>query len=353
MALLVGNYAVKGLSTPHVLGTSTSNLIADQDIPDGQSVQHNGQQTPKPSDVPTPSQNTADIGKPTTTQVVAADTKVDCTGPDGTHFTTSFHDCQQLNLEWGNSNFLFTPLSNSGDQKDVTQPKATDTKDTANPTPELPKTHYTMQTAQGKLEVQTDVNKGEFNLQGQGTQVQIKAEDNGALAITAQNQSGEQVSLKENAIEQINKLLDSEDIHVSTLSAHGLAIEDHNVVAHTTLPITVDPTTKTLSVTTPAGTKDVAVLPSQAVQQILGAKVITNVLSQASSTNTSGPSTPVIGLTIVNNQPAFAIQGVLNTKLLGIFPVAYQKTVYVSAQDGQVLQVSQSVLNQLLETISF
>lgn len=349
-ALILGNFAIKGLSAPHVLGASTSNLIADQDVRDGQDGQQVPQQdTQQPhqenhpqqaSGQNLPAQNPSTPS--TTAQVVSPDTKVDCTGPDGNQFTTSFHDCQELNQKWGITNFLFTPLSTSGEQPDA-----------AIPTPELQKTHDTIQTPQGSIEVQTEGTKGEFNLQGQGAQIQIKAEDNGSVSLTGQNQNGEKIALKSNAIEQINTLLGSEDIQVGTSSANGLEIADHNVVAHTTLPITIDPTTKTLAVTTPAGTKDVTVLPSQAVQQLIGSKIISNVLSQASSSNASSSAMPVIALTTVQNQLAFAIQGVSDKKLLGLFPIAYQKTVYVSAQNGQILHTSQSFLNQILQAISF
>lgn len=92
-------------------------------------------------------------------------------------------------------------------------------------------------------------------------------------------------------------------------------------------------------------------MPSQAVQNVLTQGLLTNVQSSANST--SGTPSAVVSLTSLNNTPVFAVAGVSDKKLLGIFPVAYAKTAYVSAENGNVVQVDQTPLTKLLELISF
>ena len=97
-----------------------------------------------------------------------------------------------------------------------------------------------------------------------------------------------------------------------------------------------------------------AILPGQAVQNILQQKILSNILSSANQTsaNTAGAN-KTITLTEINNQPAYTVQGVSDKKLFGIIPMAYQKTIYISVQNGQMLQTQEAFFNKILEAFSF
>ncbi|HET9947145.1 MAG TPA: hypothetical protein VFQ63_03715 [Patescibacteria group bacterium] len=350
--LFAGSSLFKATTKIHVLGTSTGPVfLADKGESDGQSTDNaptSGPTGPTPSASGNGGNNTSGNnsgGSPTiisggTTTQPASNTQVDCIGPDGKHFTTDFHNCQELNQKWGLNNFQFIPLGKSEDNQTET--------------PEKPEPTQAAEHSQGKLEVQMEGNKSEFNLETAGTHIEMKQEDDGSISIKAKKADGTEVQLQTNALDQINESLKEKDIEVGTTSANGFAIRSGGVEAQTSFPLSVDPSTKTLAVTTPNGTTDVTVLPNQAVKSLLDQKVLSNILSTGNATTASAAAgTQTVGLTEVNNQPAFAIQGVSDKRLFGLFPVAFNKTVFVSAQNGQTLQTQESLINQILENLSF
>lgn len=104
-------------------------------------------------------------------------------------------------------------------------------------------------------------------------------------------------------------------------------------------PISVNPTTRELTITTPEGTKVVTTLPNQALQNL----VENGVLSTQSGINLT---------TDANGNPVYEINGVRYEKLLGLFTIAIDKTGQVSAQNGQIVGVSQSPLSRFLDLLS-
>lgn len=286
--------------------------------------------------------NTSPAGS--TNQSVSDSTKVDCVGPDGRHFTTEFHDCQELNQKWGKTNFSFTPLSTQNTNRAETPEQPEPSK-----TPE-----QTKESRQGTLEVQTEGNKAELNLETAGLHIELKREDNGQLKITAKKEDGTEVALHENALEKINESLKEQGLSVSTASANKFAITSDKTEAETEFPLSIDPSTNTLAVTTPNGTKDVTILPNQAVTNVLDKNILTNVESKTSINATeSASATQTTTLTEVNGQLVFAVNGVAKKNLLGVFPVGFAKTALVSATNGQVVQVNETILNRILEALSF
>lgn len=269
---------------------------------------------------------------------VSQDTQVDCVGPNGVHFTTSFHDCQEFNQKWNNSNFHFIPLANhsrpvlnSGESE---QPSVT-------PIPH------------SQLEMQTEGKKGEITMENPGLHVEVKREDNGIVKLTAKKGDGTEVELSENALEEVNKALEDKGVEVATSASSptNLVLRQKGVEAETELPISVNPSTHELTVTTSSGVKTIAVLPDQAVQNLLNNKVLSSVETQVSSP--SGSANEVSTLTELRNQPVFAVNGVTQKNLFGLFPVGFAKTAFVSATNGTVVQVNESLLNKVLEALSF
>lgn len=354
---LIGAY--KGISKTHVLGTSVGPLLARDGSDDsgtsggGGSNSGSGGTSGSGS---TPSGGGGGSGSSSggsgfsgtsgSNSVIQTttpgSTKVDCIGPDGQHFTVDFHDCQELNLKWGRPNFSFTPLGPE------VRPTPSQQEDNQNPhTGNVPK-------PSGKLEVQREGNKGQFNLETPNTHVEFHTEDDGEIHATAKKEDGTEVELEsQDAVETLNSMLDDKNIEIGTTSAHNLAIRSGNVEAQTHFPLSVDPTTGELTVTTPAGSKIVTVLPDAAVQNLINKHVITDVESQAASSGAGLTTTQRANLTLLGTEPVFEINGVSNKHLLGIFPVGFSKTAFVSAENGNVVKVNQSLLNTLLEPLSF
>ena len=351
LLIFVGKVLVSGATKVHVLGTSSGPiLLADQGSGDSGSGGSGGSGSSGGGDTLTSggssgssgsgssgsgssgsgSSNTSGGSDSQTVTVggtsVSNDAQVDCVGPDGKHFTTSFHDCQELNQQWGHTNFSFTQLGLTQHGPDV------------HPT-EVPHT-----------EVQQEGNKGEFNLETLNSHIEIKQEDNGQVSIHAKQSDGTEVELKNNSLEDINKMLEDKGVEVSTDSATGLGLVSGGVHASSNFPLSFDPTTKALSITTPNGVRTIAVLPDQAVNAVLRSGIMTHVESQNVNDQTA---TATANLTELNNDAVFEVNGISEKKLLGVFPVGFAKTSFVSATTGQVVQTNESPLNKLLEIFSF
>jgi hypothetical protein len=265
---------------------------------------------------------------------VSGSTLVDCTGPDGKHFITEFHTCQELNQKWGHTSFSFTILALHDSQEPI-EPTVT----SGVPAHQI----------SSKLQLATEGKKGKINLESKGLHIEFTQEDNGTVSAIAK-QKGKEIKLaSDDAITELNDKLKDQDIEIST-SEGGLRFRKANVEAQTHFPLSVDPTTGELTVTTPAGTKTVTVLPDRAVQNLLASGIFSGVNSSGSTT--SAGITQEVQLTDVNGFPAFQIHGVLSKKLFGLFPVSFSKTALVSAEDGHTISVEQSPIMSFLESLS-
>lgn len=341
--LFVGKFLIDAATTVHVLGTNTGPVILARGENDGAEDVEDPEEPEQPevedSGSDSNSSDSQDSGKSTPSQnstSTSLDSKVDCTGPDGKHFVTSFHDCQELNKKWGISNFQFTIVGTRKSESSGEEKKGKKSTDS-------------------KIEIQTEGNKGEINIEKSGTHIEIKREDDGRIHLKEKSEDGTEIELEEkDELEKLNDELEDEGIEIGTGSATKFAFKSGNVEAHTNFALSVDRTTKKLSVTTASGTHEVAVLPDKAIENLIAQGIITNVLS--TSTTTLADSTNannVVGITEIDNNPAFEVHGVLDEKVLGLFPVAFTKTVYVSTENGTILKTEQSGYDKFLEAISF
>ncbi len=129
------------------------------------------------------------------------------------------------------------------------------------------------------------------------------------------------------------------------------AFVEKGVGALSSFPISVNPKTNELTVTTPAGTKVVTVLPQQAVDNMLASKVMTDVVSEKG--NGSLASIPnLVQIEVKNGVLGYTIKGTKTHKLLGVFPIKTQVTVFVSAENGQVVETNESFLGKILNKIA-
>lgn len=120
-------------------------------------------------------------------------------------------------------------------------------------------------------------------------------------------------------------------------------IKGENVNFLTGFPVSVDKTTGELTITTPAGVRTVAVLPEQAVENMLKNHTLDEVTSPTNN----------ISVHDKNGHLEFQIEGVKNEKLLGVVDVKVPKSFEVSAENGTVLTTNQSLLSRILDLISF
>lgn len=126
-------------------------------------------------------------------------------------------------------------------------------------------------------------------------------------------------------------------------------IKRNRVGAISDFPLSIDLSTNTLSVTTPAGEKQVTILPDQAVQNMLSRNVIDQIAGQ-----TAGDlSTRVKMSQKTDGTLIYEVEGEKQERLLGLVPLKFKKTAVVSAETGELMQIRQTFTDRILEFISF
>jgi hypothetical protein len=204
-----------------------------------------------------------------------------------------------------------------------------------------------------KLEVKIKHEDKKIDIRSRGIEIELKSEDD-KVVVKAKKSDGTEVELEQDeTLDKLNEDLTEDDLEIGTSSTNGTTITKGEVEAETHFPLTVDPVTHTLTVTTPAGSKQVTVLPDEAVQNVLQTRLIDTVENEVNSGADTTSITKKIRLNEVDNELTFEIKGIKQKKLLGIIPIAFVKTTFVSAQTGQVLKTDETLINKLLELLSF
>lgn len=140
------------------------------------------------------------------------------------------------------------------------------------------------------------------------------------------------------------------DLKIATAEGQT-AIVNKGVGALSTFLLSVNPKTKELTVTTPAGSKVVTVLPQKAVDNMLASHVMDYVTGE--KVNNSLASIPsLVKLEIRNGVLGYQIKGIKTHKLLGMIPIKTEVEVFVSAENGQVVENTQSLLGRILSKIA-
>ena len=197
-----------------------------------------------------------------------------------------------------------------------------------------------------QLRVRTEPNKIRIRLDSNDSRFELKSED-GRLKIKMKQKGGDEIEVEDEALDDINEALEDEGISIASASGNRLRIRRGLFEAETHFPLSINPTTNTLTVTTPAGVKDVAVLPDQAIVNLLRLKFIDKIASGSAEENPTG-----IKLGLLGNSPVFQVLGVDEQKLLGFINVSIQKTSFVSAENGNVLRIDETFLNRFLDFFS-
>ncbi len=203
-------------------------------------------------------------------------------------------------------------------------------------------------TITGKFEVQsrTGANQKNINLNDANTRIQL-----GAQNYVAKNADGTQAQIDKSSFEKINSAMQIETGAQFQQTGDQLSFKRGDITAQTTLPIAFNMSTKTFTVQTANGEKQLSYLPDQAVEKLIQNKII----SQVNSTTSQGGNTTSssVKLTEFQNQPVFEVQGTVKKKFLGFAPVSIPKTSFVSAESGNVVNTNQGIFSRALETISF
>jgi|CXWL01.1.fsa_nt_gi hypothetical protein len=177
------------------------------------------------------------------------------------------------------------------------------------------------------------------------------------VVIKAEQEDGTEVELADDTLLKIEERLDKSNIKVATASGDSFLIQRGNASAITQFPLSIDLATNTLSVTTPAGTKDVVVLPDQAIQNLITANIVNRLGGPAVADQVQNGNLASINQLITlgqqNDVPVYEINGISDQKLLGFIPVAINRNVTVSAETGEILSTQETFLNRVIDLFSF
>jgi hypothetical protein len=173
----------------------------------------------------------------------------------------------------------------------------------------------------------------------------------GNVITKAEDQEGRDANLDEkelDALEQeIADDLEESGIKIETGDTGKISFAKNNIAATTNFPLAIDLGTNQLVVTTPAGQKIVAVLPDDAVHNMLATGVI-NALDETPVGTDAG----VVEFTVENNQPVYKIAGRKNFKMLGFIPVTQPVTAIVSSETGKEITTEKPFLTNLVDLLS-
>lgn len=232
-----------------------------------------------------------------------------------------------------------------------------------------------------KMKIQSEGNKSETEIEtADGQKIKTKVEDdgttkieikhkdlkikyevrNGQVVAKVEDEDGDEVKLKDDELEEledeVEKELEDDGIKIATGGAGQLTFAKNRIAATTNFPLSIDVGTNQLIVTTPAGQKVVAVLPDQAVQNLLATGVINELdnktIEGTTVPNELGTVNGVVEFKIRNDRPVYEINGVKRYRLFAVIPVSRSVTTVVSSETGQVVATEKSFLTNVIDLLS-
>ncbi len=129
------------------------------------------------------------------------------------------------------------------------------------------------------------------------------------------------------------------------------AVVDQRIGALSPFPLSANPQSNELTINTPTGSKVVTVLPQKAVNNLLASHVMNDVVSEkAAGSLASVPQ--LIKLNTKNGVLVYEVKGTKTNKLLGFIPIKTKVNASVSAENGQVVEGTQSLFGRILSKVA-
>ncbi len=215
------------------------------------------------------------------------------------------------------------------------------------------------------FESETEIEEGKEKIKIKFGDIKIEYEREGDKVVTKfKDENGQELELEASEeaeiLDEAENEFEDDDIKIATGSAQTGFIQKGRRV-RTNFPLSINPSTGELFVTTPSGVKVVTILPQEAVENMIKAGVLTRVEEppiptppeSTSSSNILSVEGAPIEITEVNNTPTYVISGVKAQKMFGFIPVDIKIKTYVSAADGSLTDIQESLLSRILDLISF
>src|SRR3990167_2633360 len=237
------------------------------------------------------------------------------------------------------------------------------------------KTKIDVKTDEGKFKTEIKDGREKTRIQTGGLKIEIRTE-NGQTVIKVKNEQGEEVELEDEDEDELlasaEAKLKEDDVEIATGSAQiGFVQRGRRV--RTNFPLSVNPVTGELFVSTPAGEKVVTILPDVAIANMIRAGILTRVEEGTPSASPTPEGTPSAGegtegaeategasvdgagieLTSEDGNVVYLISGVKSQNFIGLVPVDIKLKAVVSASDGSLLDIRQNFFARLLDLLSF
>lgn len=223
-------------------------------------------------------------------------------------------------------------LAKGGDKEAEVKEESKNLKIETKTTPEKIKSEI----RQGNLRVKFEVRDGKVEVE-----TKIKSDDD---EVELEDEA------EDEALDEIETELEEDDIRIATAPGQ-IALVNKRVGALSNFPISIDSTTRQLTVTTPTGTKVVAVLPQQAIDNMLASGVMDDVVGEKVNNNL-GSIPDLVKLETENGVLVYKVKGTKTHKLLGFIPIKTGVTAIVSAENGQVVESIDSLLGRILNRLA-
>lgn len=230
------------------------------------------------------------------------------------------------------------------------------------------KTKIKVKNSEGEFETEIEDGKEKTKFRQGNLKIEFEREGNKFVA-KIKDEQGEDVELEASEeaelFDDLEDELKDDDIEIATDSTQlGFVQKGRRV--RTNFPLSVNPVTGELFVTTPSGTKVVTILPAVAVENMIRAGIMSRTEeppfppttplegTPSSSEATPEPSLedPSIELTELGGEPVYIISGIKDQKFLGILPVEIKIKTTVSATDGQLVDVTQGFFSRIFDLLS-
>lgn len=156
--------------------------------------------------------------------------------------------------------------------------------------------------------------------------ISIKKDGEKISLTSTDGRSVDATNWKNNLVELV-ETPDTKKLEIAVFDGR-FTIKEGSATAATTFPIKVDPKERKLAIVTPTGDKFLAILPVEAVQSILRAKVVTN-----ASNN--------FEVVEKDNSLSYKITGEKILNLFNIYNLPVPVTAYISASTGEILSLDQ------------
>jgi len=237
------------------------------------------------------------------------------------------------------------------------------------------KTKIEVKTDEGKFKTEVKDGEEKTKIRAGGLRIEIRTQ-NGQTVFKIKNEQGEEVELddeeEDELIASAEAKLDDDDIKIATGSAAPGFVQNGRRV-RTNFPLSVNPTTGELFVSTPAGEKVVTILPDVAIANMIRAGILTRIEEGTPSASPTPEGTPSAGegtegaeategasvegagieLTSEDGNVVYLISGVKSQNFIGLVPVDIKLKAVVSASDGSLLDIRQNFFARLLDLLSF